>query len=67
MWRKIYYYLFPGSVDEQEKRYIKENGYPEESVTFVDGQGRVSQIIGRKTLLKNVELLNNSILVKKLK
>lgn len=64
-WNKIYYYLFPGSVDEQEKRYIEENGYPEESVTFVDSRGRVSQIIGRKTLINNIELFNKSSLNKK--
>lgn len=66
MWKKIYYYLFPGS-DQQEKRYIKENGYPENSITFADSQGRVSQIIGRKTLLNNIELFNKSGLNNKIK
>ncbi len=34
---KIYYKLFPGSVYEQEERYIKENGYPKKSQKKVIG------------------------------
>jgi len=62
---KIYYKLFPGSVYDQEERYIKENGYPKKSVVFADRQGRVSQLIGSETFIKNIKLFEESKLFKK--
>ena len=63
---KIYYKLFPGSVYEQEERYIKENGYTKKSVVFVDSHGRVSQLIGSETFINTIKLFEESKLFKKI-
>lgn len=49
-------FLFGKSVYDQEKDYINKNGYPKKSVLFVDSSGRMSQIIGSDTIIKNCEL-----------
>jgi len=64
IFKKIYYYLFPGTVYEQEKRYIENFGYPENSVVFTDGQGRMSQIVGSKTFLETIKKFENSGIIK---
>jgi len=55
---KIYYKLFPGTIYDQEKRYLEEFGYPNKSIYFCDSQGRMSQIIGKETFIKNIQIFN---------
>lgn len=56
MIKKFLDLIFGKSVYEQESDYIKKYGYPKQTVVFVDSQGRMSQIIGSDTILKNCEM-----------
>ena len=46
MIQKIKDFFSPLTVQEQEERYLKLNGYPKETVTFSDRNGRLKQLIG---------------------
>lgn len=56
--KKLLDLLFGKSIDEQEKDYINKYGYPKETKVFVDSQGRMSQIIGSETILRNCKLVD---------
>jgi hypothetical protein len=56
--KKILTFLLGGkTVHEQEKDYIKKNGYPDEDIVFSDSQGRISRIIGKNTFKRILDKL----------
>ena len=46
MIQKIKDFFSPLTAQEQEERYLKLNGYPKETVTFSDRNGRLTKLIG---------------------
>ena len=56
MIQKIKDFFSPLTTQEQEERYLKLNGYPKETVTFSDRNGRLTQLIGSNII---IETYNN--------
>lgn len=52
MWQKIKELFHPLTAREQEKRYLKLNRYPKETVRFADRNGRLTQLIGSDVIIE---------------
>ena len=52
MWQKIKDFFSQLTAQEQEERYLKLNGYPKETVTFSDRNGRLTQLIGSDVIIE---------------
>lgn len=52
MIQKIKDFFNPLTAREKEERYLKINGYPKETVIFVDRNGRLTQLIGSNVIME---------------